>query len=40
MQSHAFQRHEADNPTIWLPTGLVAIESRCARLDETENHVQ
>jgi len=31
MQSHAFQRHEADNPTIWPPTGLVAIESRCAR---------
>jgi len=40
MQSQAFQRHEAGKPTIWLPTGLVAIGFRYARLDETENHVQ
>ena len=39
-QSNEFQRCEAGNPTIWLPTGLVAIEFRWARLDETENHPQ
>jgi hypothetical protein len=27
-QSNEFRRCEAGNPTIWLPTGLVAIEFR------------